>query len=149
MLKASPHLPRTLWIKVKGRITDEQMKTLEGALRGKVNLLRAPHSAGKHAQNAWYGVELPGARRGHDPLERKLREMSHPVEKMKRVKLGSLEVDTVARRPIPTARSKRSSKACPRNRSCACRQATHRRRSERNRGARRKDDPGKRHFVNK
>jgi 23S rRNA pseudouridine2605 synthase len=96
MLKASSRLPQTLWVKVKGRLTDDQIKTIASALGGKVFQLRAPNSAGKHAKNAWYGVELSGARKGRDLLERKLREMSHPVEKLKRVKLGPLDVDTVA-----------------------------------------------------
>jgi len=93
MLKASPILPQTYWIKVKGRLNEAQMKSLADALRGKILPLRAPHSAGKNPPNPWYEVQLAGARR--DLLRRNLLAMGHRVEKMRRVKLASLEVDTV------------------------------------------------------
>ena len=50
MLKASPILPQTYWIKVKGRLSEEQIKSLATALRGKIVPLRAPHSAGRTPQ---------------------------------------------------------------------------------------------------
>ncbi|MBZ5660641.1 MAG: rRNA pseudouridine synthase [Acidobacteriia bacterium] len=93
MLKASHILPQTYWIKVKGRLNEAQMKTLATALRGKIIPLRAPHAAGKNPPNPWYEVQLAGARR--DLLRRNLLAMGHRVEKMRRVKLASLEVDTV------------------------------------------------------
>jgi 16S rRNA U516 pseudouridylate synthase RsuA-like enzyme len=55
--------------------------------------LRAPHSAGKNPPNPWYEVQLAGASR--DILRTNLLKMGHRVEKMKRVKLASLEIDTV------------------------------------------------------
>jgi 23S rRNA pseudouridine2605 synthase len=93
ILKASPFLPQTYWIKVKGRLTETDMKSLAGVLRGNVFPLRAPHSAGKNPLNPWYEVQLAGARR--DVLRTNLLKMGHRVEKMKRVKLGSLDIDTV------------------------------------------------------
>ena len=94
MLKASPSLPQTYWIKVKGRIEDAQLKILGHTLNGKIFPLRAPHAAGKNPPNPWYEVQISGVRR--DLLRRNLVTMGHPVEKMKRMKLASLEVDTVA-----------------------------------------------------
>jgi len=93
MLKASPFLPQTYWVKVKGRLNEEQLKTLATALRGQVLPLRAPHAAGKNPPNPWYEFQIAGARR--DLLRKNLLTMGHRVEKMRRVKLASLEAGTV------------------------------------------------------
>jgi 23S rRNA pseudouridine2605 synthase len=93
MLKATPHLPQTYWIKVKGRLSELQMKNLASSLGGQMFHLRAPHAAGKNPPNPWYEVRFSGVRR--DLLRRHLLAMGHRVEKMKRMKLASLEADTV------------------------------------------------------
>jgi len=93
MLKASASLPQTYWIKVKGRLSDTQLKTLAHTLRGKIFPLRAPHAAGKNPPNPWYEAQFSGVRR--DLLRRNLLAMGHPVEKMRRMKLASLDADTV------------------------------------------------------
>ena len=93
MLRASPHLPQTYWVKVKGRLSEDQMKSLASTLRGKVLPLRAPHAAGKNPPNPWYEVQMSGVRR--DLLRRNLTAIGHPVEKMRRMKLASLDADTV------------------------------------------------------
>jgi 23S rRNA pseudouridine2605 synthase len=93
MLKASVSLPQTYWIKVKGRLGETQLKSLAHALRGKIFPLRAPHAAGKNPPNPWYEVQIAGVRR--DLLRRNLLAMGHPVEKMRRMKLASLDADTV------------------------------------------------------
>jgi 23S rRNA pseudouridine2605 synthase len=93
MLKASVSLPQTYWIKVKGRINEAELKSLAHALRGKIFPLRAPHAAGKNPPNPWYEVQFSGVRR--DLLRRNLLVMGHPVEKMRRMKLASLDADTV------------------------------------------------------
>jgi 23S rRNA pseudouridine2605 synthase len=93
MLKAATALPQSYWVKVKGRLSETQMKSLAHSLRGKLFPLRAPHAAGRNAPNPWYEVQFSGVRR--DLLRRNLLAMGHPVEKMKRVKLATLEADTV------------------------------------------------------
>jgi 23S rRNA pseudouridine2605 synthase len=93
MLKASPHLPQTFWIKVKGRLSEDQLKTLANSLSGTITPLKAPYSAGKNPPNPWYEVQISGVRR--DLLRQNLLAIGHRVEKMKRVKLASLDVDTV------------------------------------------------------
>jgi 23S rRNA pseudouridine2605 synthase len=93
ILKAAGSLPQTYWIKVKGRLSDSELKSVSRVLRGKMFLLRAPHAAGKNPANPWYEVRFSGVRR--DLLRRNLLAMGHPVEKMKRVKLGSLDATTV------------------------------------------------------
>lgn len=93
MLKCSASLPQTYWIKVKGRLSDTELKNLARAARGRIFLLRPPHAAGKNPANPWYEARIVGARR--DLLRRNLLATGHPVEKMKRTKLASLEADTV------------------------------------------------------
>jgi 23S rRNA pseudouridine2605 synthase len=93
MLKALAHLPQTYWIKVKGRLDETQMKSLARTVRGKVFPLRAPRAAGRNAPNPWYEVQLTGVRR--DVLRQNLLVMGHRVEKMRRMKLATLEADTV------------------------------------------------------
>src|SRR5580693_15609 len=43
MMKASASLPQTYWIKVKGRLSEIQMKSLAQSLRGKMFPLRGTH----------------------------------------------------------------------------------------------------------
>ncbi len=93
MLKAAPHLLKTYWIKVKGRLAEKDVETLAKALRAEIRPLRAPYSAKKNPPNPWYEVEFSGVSR--DLLRRKLHDLGHPVEKMRCVKLATLEVDTV------------------------------------------------------
>jgi 23S rRNA pseudouridine2605 synthase len=93
MLKSSASLPQSYWIKVKGRLSDVQIKSLGHALRGKIFPLRAPRAVGKNPANPWYEVQISGVRR--DLLRRNLLAMGHPIEKMKRIKLASLDADTI------------------------------------------------------
>lgn len=93
MLKASASLPKTYWIKVKGRLSEEERKSLGRAVRGRISTLRATHAAGRHPANPWYEVQITGVRR--DLLRRNLLAMGHPVEKMRRVKLATLDAGTV------------------------------------------------------
>jgi hypothetical protein len=55
--------------------------------------LRGTRAAGKNPSNPWYEVQLSGVRR--DLLRKNLLNLGHPVEKMRRTKLASLEADTV------------------------------------------------------
>src|SRR5437870_13404752 len=90
ILKAAARLPQTYWIKVKGRLSGDQIRRLEQELRARVYPLKSPHAAGPHAANPWYEVTLSEARR--DLLRKSLTMLGHPVEKLKRVKLASLEL---------------------------------------------------------
>ncbi len=93
MLKAAPSLPRTYWIKVKGRISDDQLKSLAHTVNCKIFPLRGTHAAGKNPPNPWYEAQMTGVR--GDVLRKNLLAIGHPVEKFKRMKLASLDVDTV------------------------------------------------------
>jgi hypothetical protein len=93
MLKASASLPQTYWVKVKGRLNETQLKSLAHILHGKIFPLRAPHAAGKNAPNPWYEAQITDVRR--DLLRSNLLAIGHPVEKLRRMKLASLDADTV------------------------------------------------------
>jgi 23S rRNA pseudouridine2605 synthase len=82
MLKAH-RLPQTYWIKVKGRLSEEERRRIEHSVG--VGLRRA-----KEAPNPWYEATVTEARNDH--LRRLLAQLSHPVEKMKRVKVSALEL---------------------------------------------------------
>jgi len=93
ILKASARLPQTYWLKVKGRLTDEERGQVERRVHARLRSLKAPHAAGSRAPNPWYEVTLSEARR--DLLRRALFALGHPVEKMKRVKLANLELEAL------------------------------------------------------
>ena len=80
-------LPQTYLLKLKTLLTFEEIATLSHATGAHIIRLR-----GKDAP--WYEVMLAEASR--DVLRKKLFQTGHPVEKMKRVRIGSLELDRLA-----------------------------------------------------
>jgi 23S rRNA pseudouridine2605 synthase len=78
------------WVKLKGKLSDETLRKVRPEARAKLRLLRAPGSAGPDGANPWYEVELADARR--DLLRTSLFALDHPVEKMRRVKFGPLDL---------------------------------------------------------
>jgi 23S rRNA pseudouridine2605 synthase len=93
MLKASPSLPQAFWIKVKGRVSDVQLKSLSHMVDGKIFPLRGTHAAGKNPPNPRYEAQMNGGRR--EILRRNLLAIGHPVEKIRRMKLATLDADSV------------------------------------------------------
>ncbi len=93
ILKAAPHLPQTYWIKLKGRPTEDIMRQIGRETGWRIGRLKSPGASGSGAPNPWYEVRLTEARR--DLLRRRLLELGHPVEKIKRIKLAFLDVGTV------------------------------------------------------
>ncbi len=83
-------LLQTYWVKIKGRLTEDERGRVERAVRARVRPLRSSHAAVSQAANPWYEVTLSEARR--DLLRRRLLLLGHPVEKVKRVKLANLEL---------------------------------------------------------
>jgi 23S rRNA pseudouridine2605 synthase len=90
IFKTSARLPQVYWLKVAGRLSDDEMQQVRRQAHARMRRLRAPGAAGSQPENPWYEVELSDARR--DLLRRALFTLGHPVEKMKRVKLGPLEL---------------------------------------------------------
>jgi len=90
IFKHSARLPQVYWLKVAGRLSDDEMQQVRRQAHARMRRLRAPGAAGSQPANPWYEVELSDARR--DLLRQALFSLGHPVEKMKRVKLGPLEL---------------------------------------------------------
>ena len=90
IFKNSARMPQVYWVKLKGKLSDETMRKVRPEARARLRLLRAPGSAGPDGANPWYEVELADARR--DLLRTSLFALDHPVEKMRRVKFGPLDL---------------------------------------------------------
>jgi pseudouridine synthase len=90
ILKLAGKLPQTYWIKVKGRLSTDEQAKLAAKLHGKVHPIPSAQG-GKTAANPWYEVKFSSVRK--DALRDVLFEMGHPVEKLRRVALGTLELE--------------------------------------------------------
>jgi len=89
ILKLAGKLPQTYWVKVKGRLSTDEQVRLAAKLFGKVRLL--PAARGRQvAPNPWYEVRFSSVRR--DILRHVLFQTGHPVEKLRRINLASLEL---------------------------------------------------------
>jgi 23S rRNA pseudouridine2605 synthase len=93
IFKKSARLPQVYWLKVAGRLSDDEMQQIRRQAHARLRRLRAPGAAAAEPANPWYEVELTDTRR--DLLRRALFALGHPVEKMRRVKLGPLELGTL------------------------------------------------------
>ena len=93
LFKSFAHLPQVYWVKVKGRLSIETLGKIERRAHARLNRLRSPAAARGDAANPWYEAQLRGAPR--DVLRRELFDAGHPVEKIRRVKLGPLELGDV------------------------------------------------------
>lgn len=90
MLKAADRLPQTYWIKVKGRLSGDEQARIGAGLNGRMAPAQAARG-GKTGPNPWYEVKFSNVRK--DMLRRMLFETGHPVEKIRRVGLGTLELE--------------------------------------------------------
>jgi 23S rRNA pseudouridine2605 synthase len=82
-LLRSRGVKQTYLVKLKGSAGGEELRQLEAAVGARISAVRG-------GENAWYEVSLSGA--SGNPLRDTLAAKGHPVEKMKRVKIGSLEL---------------------------------------------------------
>ena len=83
----SHHLPQTYHLKLKSLLTFDAIASLSRSTGARIARLRGRDSP-------WYEATVFGARR--DALRSKLFETGHPVEKMKRVSIGNLQLDRLA-----------------------------------------------------
>jgi 23S rRNA pseudouridine2605 synthase len=86
MLKAH-HLPQTYNLKLKTLLTFDETAALEQSTGSRITRIR-----GKDAP--WYEVTLSEARR--DALRNRLFQTGHPVEKIKRVRIGNLALEDLS-----------------------------------------------------
>ncbi len=94
ILKNSARMPKVYWLKVAGRLTDDEMRQVGQKAQARLRRLRAPGAAASHSANPWYEAELADAR--SDSLRQALFAIEHPVEKLKRVKFGPVELGDLA-----------------------------------------------------
>jgi len=86
LLKAH-HLAQTYHLKLKSPLTSAEIASLARATGARISQLRGKDSP-------WYEATLSEARR--DALRNKLFQTGHPVEKLKRVGVGNLELGSLA-----------------------------------------------------
>jgi 23S rRNA pseudouridine2605 synthase len=80
-------LRQTYLLKVKGNLSDSEIGKVAAVTRVRIE-------RGQRGENPWYEVTMADASR--DPLRQELLQMGHPVEKMKRIKIGPLEIGDLA-----------------------------------------------------
>src|ERR1700733_10807498 len=86
MLKAH-HLPQTYNLKLKTLLTFEEIESLAQSTGARITRIKAKDAP-------WYEVTLSEARR--DQLRNRLFQTGHPVEKIKRVKIGNLALEDLS-----------------------------------------------------
>lgn len=91
MLRAWGNLPQTYQLKIKGRLTAEDLERLGKQAGAKMRMIRQPDATRGHAANYWYEATLKDSKR--DELRRVLFAEKHPVEKLKRIGLGPLTLE--------------------------------------------------------
>jgi 23S rRNA pseudouridine2605 synthase len=93
ILKNWSHLPQTYQIKIKGRLTLEELDRLGKETGTRLRTIRQPDSTRGRAANFWYEVHTTGAKL--EDLRRILFKELHPVEKVKRIALGHLSIESI------------------------------------------------------
>jgi 23S rRNA pseudouridine2605 synthase len=91
MLNHWQNLPQSYHVKVKGRLTPEQLDQFGREAGARMRPVRQPDAARGHAANFWYEVALKDSKR--DELRRVLFAAQHPVEKLKRIAIGPLTLE--------------------------------------------------------
>jgi 23S rRNA pseudouridine2605 synthase len=97
LMKAASHVPKTYVVKVSGKPSEDGLAKLRGGLsiatdEGKrVRTSPAKIRIVKEGANPWYEVTLIEGR--NRQIRRMFEEVGHHVEKIKRVKYGSLALD--------------------------------------------------------
>jgi 23S rRNA pseudouridine2605 synthase len=91
MLKGWSNLPQVYHVKIKGRLTLEDLDRLGKQAGARMRTVRQPDATRGHVANFWYEVTLKDSKR--DVLRRVLFTEQHPVEKLKRIALGPLTLE--------------------------------------------------------
>jgi 23S rRNA pseudouridine2605 synthase len=91
MLKGWNNLPQVYHVKIKGRLTLDDLDRLGKQAGARMRTVRQPDATRGHVANFWYEVTLKDSKR--DVLRRVLFTEQHPVEKLKRIALGPLTLE--------------------------------------------------------
>jgi len=93
MLKDWSNIPQLYHIKIKGRLTLEELDRFGKESSVKLHTVRQPDATRGHGANFWYEARMFGAKM--DTLRRVLTRENHPIEKVKRVGLGPVTLEGV------------------------------------------------------
>ena len=97
LMRAASHVPKTYLVKVSGQPSQANIAKLRGGVsisdeRGRrVKTAPAKISLAREAENPWYEVTLHEGR--NRQIRRMFEQVGHRVEKIKRIRYGSLELD--------------------------------------------------------
>jgi len=95
MLKRWENIEQLYHIKIKGMLTRADLERLGKEIGAKMQTLRQPDATRGHTQNYWYEVRMCSSRK--DEMRKVLFKERHPVEKVKRVALGALNMEGIPR----------------------------------------------------
>jgi len=95
MLKRWENIEQVYHIKVKGMLTRLDLDRLGKEIGAKMQTLRQPDATRGHTANYWYEVRMHSSKK--EEMRKVLFKERHPVEKVKRVALGSLTVEGIPR----------------------------------------------------
>jgi 23S rRNA pseudouridine2605 synthase len=95
MLKRWENIEQVYHIKVKGMLTRIDLERLSRQIGAKLQTLRQPDATRGHTANYWYEVRMHSSKK--EEMRKVLFKERHPVEKVKRVALGSLTVEGIPR----------------------------------------------------
>jgi 23S rRNA pseudouridine2605 synthase len=93
MLKHWSNFPQFFHIKIKGRLTLDELERLGRQTGTRLRTVRQPDATRGRAANFWYEAQFAGAKM--DVLKRILFKENHPVEKVKRIGLGPLSLEGI------------------------------------------------------
>ncbi|HYL63109.1 MAG TPA: S4 domain-containing protein [Candidatus Methylomirabilis sp.] len=85
------NVPQAYHVKIKGRLTMEELQELGKRAGVKLRTVRQPDASRRHGANFWYEATLRGAKR--EALRDALFAAGHPVEKLVRIAVGSVTVE--------------------------------------------------------
>jgi pseudouridine synthase len=93
LLKHWDRIEQVYHIKIKGMLRREDLPRLGQEIGVHLQTLRQPGASRGHSANYWYEVRMRSSKK--DNLRNVLFRENHPVEKVKRIALGSLSVEGI------------------------------------------------------
>jgi 23S rRNA pseudouridine2605 synthase len=93
LLKKWDEIEQVIYIKVKGKLTLDDLHQLGREAGVRMHTIRQPDSTRGRGANFWYEVRMKAGKR--DGLKRLLMKENHPIEKFKRIGLGPLTIEGV------------------------------------------------------
>jgi 23S rRNA pseudouridine2605 synthase len=95
LLKHWDKIEQVYHIKIKGMLRREELAKLGKEIGAHLQTLRQPDASRGHGANYWYEVRMHSNKK--ENLRNVLFRENHPVEKIKRIALGPLDVEGVPR----------------------------------------------------